>query len=189
MDEPPLPLRERNRRRARDEIRAVALRLFVEQGYGQTTVQQVAEAAGISPATFFRYFPSKGDVVFYRQAEAVQALRDALAAAPPAPPLRQVREVLLRFQLEERSSPTEERLVARLVNGDEQLEAHAGRFAAELQAVVAEHLAGGGMIPARALIVAGALFGALQAARVLAGEEHDVDVRALLTEVFDLVAP
>jgi AcrR family transcriptional regulator len=188
MDQPPLPLRERNRRRARDEIRAVALRLFLERGYAQTTVQQVAEAAGISPATFFRYFPSKGDVVFYRQDEAVQALRDALAAAPRAPAMEQVRDVLLRFQLQERSTVPQEQVVARLIAGDEQLQAHAARFAAALQAVVAGHLADRGMAPARAQVVAGALFGALQAARRVVGESADADVRHLLNEAFDLVA-
>ncbi len=39
------------------------MRLFVEQGYDNTTIEQIAEAAEVSPSTFFRYFPTKEDVV------------------------------------------------------------------------------------------------------------------------------
>jgi AcrR family transcriptional regulator len=46
-------------------IQAEAFRLFAKQGYSETTVEQIADAAAISPRTFFRYFPTKEDVVLW----------------------------------------------------------------------------------------------------------------------------
>ncbi len=58
-------LRERKKARTREAIQAHALRLFTAQGYEATTVDQIAEAAEISQSTFFRYFPTKEDVLLY----------------------------------------------------------------------------------------------------------------------------
>src|SRR5271156_439037 len=96
-------LRERKKARTRASIREHALRLFREQGYQATTVEQIAEAAEVSQSTFFRYFPTKEDVVlrddfelrifeaFERQPPQLApipairaAVREALATLTPA---------------------------------------------------------------------------------------------------------
>src|ERR1051325_9777194 len=62
--EPKLGLRERKKRRTRETIVAVATRLFVEQGYEATTTAQIADASEVSSSAFFKYFPTKSDIVF-----------------------------------------------------------------------------------------------------------------------------
>ncbi|MET9258052.1 TetR family transcriptional regulator [Streptomyces sp. NPDC003717] len=61
----PMPgLRERKKARTKAAIQREAVRLFREQGYSATTVEQVAEAAEVAPSTVFRYFATKQDLVF-----------------------------------------------------------------------------------------------------------------------------
>lgn len=65
--EPPRSLRERRRLRTRRTIQAHALRLFAAKGFQATTIEDIAAAAEMAPRTFFRYFPTKEEVVFWSE--------------------------------------------------------------------------------------------------------------------------
>ncbi|MFC3577004.1 TetR family transcriptional regulator [Streptomyces yaanensis] len=81
----PLGLRERKKQKTRERIRREAYSLFAQHGYEATTVDQIADAAEVSPSTFFRYFPTKEDVVM--QDEYDPALAEALRARPADEPI------------------------------------------------------------------------------------------------------
>jgi AcrR family transcriptional regulator len=89
-DQPRPGLRERKKARTRAAIQQEALRLFREQGYEATTIEQIAEAAEFSPSTFFRYFPTKEDVVMYDDLDPVviAALEDQPRGLSPVAALR-----------------------------------------------------------------------------------------------------
>jgi len=89
-------LREANRQRVMGEARREALALFVEQGFEATTVEQIASAAGISPATFYRHFRAKEDVLFNEGYDPF--LERAFADRPAGEPLAEtVRTVYQEF--------------------------------------------------------------------------------------------
>ncbi|MEV5747696.1 TetR family transcriptional regulator [Actinoallomurus sp. NPDC052308] len=88
-----LGLRERKKLKTRRSIQEHALRLFQEQGYEATTVEQIAEAAEVSPSTFFRYFPTKEDTVLTDEYDPL--ILEALRAQPPElSPTEALRNVL-----------------------------------------------------------------------------------------------
>jgi AcrR family transcriptional regulator len=95
VTEPAPDWRQRKKTATRDRIRASALRLFGEQGYDATTVEQIAAAAGVSHMTFFRYFPSKEDVALSDSYDPLIA--DLLRQTPATWPLIQrIRAVLVQ---------------------------------------------------------------------------------------------
>jgi len=106
-EESGLGRRERKKARTRAEIQRQALRLFKKQGYAATTVNQIAEAADVSDSTFFRYYPTKEDVILQDDFDA--PLFAAYAAQPPEmgpiPAMREaIRLVLGRLEGDDRQA-------------------------------------------------------------------------------------
>jgi mycofactocin system transcriptional regulator len=91
-------------RTTRGEIADVALELFARQGFEQTTVDEIAAAAGIGRRTVFRYFASKNDIVWADFDRVLERLRAALAAHAHEPMMEALRRAVVesnRHQPEE----------------------------------------------------------------------------------------
>lgn len=94
--------RERKKEATRIAIRAAGLELFERQGYTYTTVRHIADAADVAERTFYRYFPSKEDLlledarVYFEAAEAFIAARPA-SESPMASLIAVTREVAAAF--------------------------------------------------------------------------------------------
>jgi AcrR family transcriptional regulator len=77
-----LGLRERKKQQTRETIRRVALRLFAERGYEQTTLAEIAEAANVAPRTIFAYFESKEDILLCGERSFLDDLKRRLDERP-----------------------------------------------------------------------------------------------------------
>jgi AcrR family transcriptional regulator len=114
-------LRDKHKSQTSNALREAALKLFAARGYDATTTEEIAEKAGVSARTFFRYFPTKESVLFFggrdwtrsvaeeypRQAASLtdlQAMRAAFTAT--APRLARRRQSLLLSMRAVASSPT-----------------------------------------------------------------------------------
>ncbi|CDO31311.1 MULTISPECIES: TetR family transcriptional regulator [Mycobacteriaceae] len=68
--------------RVRNALLEAALDLFSANGYDETTTDQIAESAGVSPRTFFRYFPTKESVLFFGEYDFIDAVSGVYLAQP-----------------------------------------------------------------------------------------------------------
>ncbi|MER5181525.1 helix-turn-helix domain-containing protein [Streptomyces sp. NPDC002896] len=90
-------LRERKKQRTHAAISDAAITLFLEHGFNQVSVAQVAEAAEVSKRTLFAYFPTKEDLVVHRLADhETEIARAVQARTPRTAPLTAVREHFLK---------------------------------------------------------------------------------------------
>lgn len=94
-------LRARKRQETLERIAETALRLFSENGYDATTLNDIAEAAGISRRTFFYYFKSKEEILLDWQMRGFSAsLHRAIIAQPPGKaPFEVVRDAMLALSV------------------------------------------------------------------------------------------
>lgn len=80
-------LRERKKIKMREELVEAAFRLFVQQGFDNTTVNDIANLACVSPRTFFRYFSCKEDVVLDYELVEYDEIITALKSRPVNEPI------------------------------------------------------------------------------------------------------
>jgi len=186
MSSPPeTGLRERKKAKTRAAIQSEALRLFHEQGYAATTVEQIAAAAEVSESTFFRYFGTKEDVVLHDRFDPL--LFAAFRAQPPElTPIQALRAAMRAVFAELPAAELErERLRGELILAVPELRARAlAEFADTLQAtagLVAERV---GRTPGDLAVrtFTGAVMGVALAAVLAAAEQPAGDYLALMDE-------
>lgn len=141
----PSDRRSRKRLATRQAISTAATRLFLARGFDHVTVDEIADAADVGRMTVFNHFPRKEDMLFDRDEEAREMLRDALRQRDPGVALIETlrllshRLVALQSPLVE-FSPRSERFIE-TVEGSETLKARARAIRGELADVVAVTLA------------------------------------------------
>jgi AcrR family transcriptional regulator len=185
----PEGLREQKKRQARESLERAALRLFDERGFDATTIKDVADAAGMSPRTFFRYFASKEDVVFSRPGEEYAVLKGLLDKEPLGhSPLETLRSVLMKFAEHLQSQPLEDvKLRARLLATSAALRRRAGEVQQTWGYELAQELAlREGVEPApRHQLIAGVGLQAVVVAGTAWGREGGSSYTECLAEMFD----
>jgi mycofactocin system transcriptional regulator len=174
------------------ELEHVALRIFDERGFEETTVDDIAAAAGIGRRTFFRYYASKNDVAWGDFDTQLDRMRAALAATPPEVG---VLEALHTAILDFNRYPPQEALWHRrrmvLILRTPALIAHSTLRYAGWRAVVAEFVAArtgqavGALVPQA---VAGAFLGVAVAAYEQWLEHEDADLQQLLDAALALLS-
>jgi AcrR family transcriptional regulator len=196
MEEPRVGLRERTRNVVRAQLAEAALKLFVEQGFDATTVEQIAAVTGLSRRSFHRYFASKEDVLGQWFVEMAQQLAGALAARParesPWLALRRTFDGLI----EGLSSRPESLLITRMMldtpalHGSH-LQKHAD-WRDALADVLEDRLAAAGGFPDRiaAVALAGAALASLDSAQSeWVREDNERPLAALVDQAMNAVAP
>jgi AcrR family transcriptional regulator len=139
MAEQAIGLRERKKLQTREALTRAALELFVERGYDETTLAQIAESAGVSTRTIFAYFPGKEDILFSPVQTALDALAQALAERPAG---TDTLAALRAFILSSEHEKTElDCRVGEVIAADPTLSSHKRARIAQLQEVLAAAIA------------------------------------------------
>lgn len=148
----------------RNRLQSTALRLFTERGFDSVTVEEVARAAGVSHMTFFRYFPTKEDVVLDDPYDPV--IGEAVASQDSGLPALQrvVRGLMHSYAAV--PSPLEESVRQRvnLAAGHRGLRARVWENNQRTEEVIVDGLKASGTDPFTARVAAGAALGAITAA-------------------------
>jgi len=183
-------LRERKKAKTRAAIQAEAMRLFREHGYQGTTVEQIAEAAEVSPSTFFRYFPTKEDVVLWDDFDPI--IVEAFRERPPSePPITAMREAFAAAF--ERISPEDlDRVRERMKLAMEVPELRAASLeqfsgTVELLAGIVSERVGRPANDLSVLALAGAVVGVAMSVMLAATGDPDADLVTLLDRAMELL--
>lgn len=100
------------KRRTRGAIRKAAMSLFLERGFDAVTTTEIAEAAGVSPATLFNYFATKENLFFGQVEELDQRLVDIVTSCPSGDSILRALQANVLWELTAGRSDTEPSAIA-----------------------------------------------------------------------------
>jgi AcrR family transcriptional regulator len=158
-------LRERKKQQTRETIARVALELFAERGYDETTLADIAEAADVSQRTIFAYYENKEDILFCEEGVFIDRLRQMLdERRPGTTTVDAIREFLASIE-----PPDEQaRLRKKIVSGTPALQMRMGAQHARLEPLLVESIArdlGSGSDDMRPLLIAASMTAAFMSVR------------------------
>jgi len=187
-------LRERKKAETRRALASAALRLAGRLGPDRVTVEEIADAAGVSPRTFFNYFATKDDaIVGVAPAGSTQLVQGLVDRPPGEPPLDALRATVQAMAAVFMVSADEWEMRQRILDQHPTLAArHAARFA-EIEHVLAEEVARRtgrelGVDPYPALVVGSAMSATRAALAAWQARGRSEPVADLVDEVFDHLA-
>jgi AcrR family transcriptional regulator len=122
-------LRNRKQQFVRDAIFDAAIEIFAAKGFDETTVEDVARAAGVSRASFFRYFSSKDDLLAQNVMRYGSALTEGIKACPPMfTPLQTMHETVLSVARQTGTHPRTRQVIEVSLRSASAMQAHASRL-------------------------------------------------------------
>jgi AcrR family transcriptional regulator len=131
-------LRERKKQQTREKIARVALELFAERGYDETTLADIAEAAEVAPRTIFAYYEGKDDILLAKEGSILSELKRRLDERPAGTTtVDTLREFLTRIEAPDEAS----RLRKKVMCANPALEKKMRARLAELEPMLAESIA------------------------------------------------
>ena len=176
---------------SRRAVTRTALELFAQRGFEETTVDDIAEALGVSRRTLFRYFASKNDMVWGDFDWVLERLHRCLDATPPGVPLHEaLGDAVVESNRYEDEQLPELRIRMRLITGVPALQAHSALRYAEWREVIAVWVAerlgcsAGDLVPQT---VAHAALGTSMAAFLVWVDDPSSDLVANLQDAYRLL--
>jgi AcrR family transcriptional regulator len=180
-------LRERKKLQTREALTRAALELFVERGYDETTLAEIAESAGVSTRTIFAYFPGKEDILFSPMQMMLDALAQALAERPAGTDTLAALRAFI-FSSEHEKTELDCR-VGEVIAADPTLSSHQRARIAQLQEVLAAAIAddlGVGPDDLRPQVAAASLTAAFE---VLERQDRDLSTPPTNEEIAAAIDP
>ena len=160
-----LGLRERKKQQTREKIARVALELFAERGYDETTLAEIADAADVAPRTIFAYFESKDDILLCEEVSFLGELKRQLDERPAGTTtVDTLREFLSHIEAPDEAAQRRKRVMT----ANPALKKKMRASLAELEPMLAESIAkdlGAGPDDIRPLLIAASMTAAFTSMR------------------------